>query len=382
MEFDELVSYLSKLKVLYVEDYEDTREQLVKIFSDIFKEIVTAVDGLDGFNKFQKGGFDLVITDISMPNKNGIELINDIKKIDKNIPIIIFSAHSDTDYLIDAIKLNVDSFLIKPLDVEQLLDGLKKIVKDVKYKEAIKKEMILKDKILIQQTKLALMGEMIDAIAHQWRQPLNAIGSVTSNLIFKSRLELPINSETLLESSTNIEEQVIFMNETLDEFRTFFRPGKDIDYVNIFQVIESIKKLLKDSIIKNSLNIEFEGDKNLTVLINENEIKHVFINLINNSKDEFNKNKLEDRKIIIDTRESNDDILIMIRDNAGGIEKTVLPKVFEANITTKKEIGGSGVGLYMTRHIISKNEGTIKADNFENGALFTINFKKRDVCKI
>jgi two-component system NtrC family sensor kinase len=382
MEFDELVSYLSKLKVLYVEDYEDTREQLVKIFSDIFKEIVTAVDGLDGFNKFQKGGFDLVITDISMPNKNGIELINDIKKIDKNIPIIIFSAHSDTDYLIDAIKLNVDSFLIKPLDVEQLLDGLKKIVKDVKYKEAIKKEMILKDKILIQQTKLALMGEMIDAIAHQWRQPLNAIGSVTSNLIFKSRLELPINSETLLESSTNIEEQVIFMNETLDEFRTFFRPGKDIDYVNIFQVIESIKKLLKDSIIKNSLNIEFVGDKNLTVLINENEIKHVFINLINNSKDEFNKNKLEDRKIIIDTRESNDDILIMIRDNAGGIEKTVLPKVFEANITTKKEIGGSGVGLYMTRHIVYKNEGTIKVDSCESGALFTMNFKKREVCKI
>jgi C4-dicarboxylate-specific signal transduction histidine kinase len=382
MELSELTEYAEKLKILYVEDYEPTREQVAKLLDTLFENVTIAIDGCDGVTKFQdsynkKEPFDVILTDISMPNKNGIDMIKDIQKINKEINVIILSAHSDTEFFIDAIKLNVDGFLIKPLDIDHLLDGLSKIIKKIKYNEAIEKERQLKDQLLIQQSKLAMMGEMIDSIAHQWRQPLNSIGSITTNLIFKSRMGMQLNPDNLLDSATDIEEQVTFMNTTLKEFREFFRPSSNKVEIKISDNIESIKRLLKDNIIKNSLKIEITGDKDTIILINENELKHIFINLITNAIDEFNKNNIEHRLININISNQENYIIIQIEDNAGGIPTEIIDKLFDINFTTKKEIGGTGIGLYMTQNIINKNNGSITVENKDDGALFTIKFDKK-----
>jgi signal transduction histidine kinase len=384
MDFERLVESTRKLNVLYVEDYEDTREQVVRLFFDMFLSIEVGCDGNEGLELFEihKDKIDLIVTDISMPNKNGIDMLKEIRKISKDVSVLILSAHSDVDYFLDAISLNIDRFLVKPLDIDQFLDALSSVVSKIEYNNAKELEIQLKDEILIQQTKLAMMGEMIDAIAHQWRQPLNAIGSVTSKMIFKSRLEMDIDNDSLLENFTQIEDQVVFMNSTLDEFRAFFRPAKNVDYIKIFDVIESIKRLLKDNIIKNSLNIEYVGCKEEKLLINENEIKHVFINLINNAKDEFNRKKLEDRKITILVEDGGFDLIISVIDNAGGVDESIMDTLFDANVTTKEDIGGTGVGLYMTKNIIKKNDGIIRVENIGDGAKFTMQFPRQDICKI
>ncbi len=129
---DELVKYSHKLKVLYVEDNIYARRMTKMVFDDFFDDIVEANDGEDGFNKFQNNKFDLIITDINMPNLNGLDMIEKIREIDINIPILILSAHNEVDLLLRSINLGIDGYILKPIDIDQVILAFERIIK--KYK--------------------------------------------------------------------------------------------------------------------------------------------------------------------------------------------------------------------------------------------------------
>lgn len=128
------------IKLLYIEDDADARNTTFEMLKNMFdeKNITLGVDGLDGLESFQKETFDLIITDINMPNLNGLEMLHKIREIDKNISVIIFSAYNESAYFLQAIKLSVDGFIIKPLEYEQFLETLEKVLK--KY-FSLKKKM-------------------------------------------------------------------------------------------------------------------------------------------------------------------------------------------------------------------------------------------------
>jgi len=127
----ELRSYTKKLKLLYVEDNEETRNSTLLMLERFFDEIIVAIDGKDGFEKFNKCNPDVIFTDINMPNLNGLQMIDKIKSaINKKIPILVFSAHDESDYLLKAIKSGVDGYLIKPIEVEQFVEELSRIISD------------------------------------------------------------------------------------------------------------------------------------------------------------------------------------------------------------------------------------------------------------
>jgi len=135
LDFKPIIKYTSHLTLLYVEDNRETRENSLMIFEELFKEVILAVDGQDGFEKFKNHQVDLIITDINMPLLNGIEMLNKIREIDKNIPTLILSAHSESSLFIDSIKAGVDGYLLKPIDLTQLLSTLEKTASTIQLKK-------------------------------------------------------------------------------------------------------------------------------------------------------------------------------------------------------------------------------------------------------
>jgi signal transduction histidine kinase len=232
---------------------------------------------------------------------------------------------------------------------------------DLETKKTIKNEMLL-----IQQSKMAIMGEMIGNIAHQWKQPLSLISMSNSLLRLNKENESHNSEEEISEAIDNIDNSVIHLTTTIDDFRNFFNPSKEKTYFNIETIFEKTLKLI-NSEFKTS-NIEIVKNIKETYLSGyQNELLQVFINIIKNAKDESikNPNRTQKQYVFIDVFEDKTFLYIKIKDTNGGIPKDILSDVFKPYFTTKKEIGGTGIGLYMSKQIITNMNGEINATNEE-----------------
>ena len=228
-----------------------------------------------------------------------------------------------------------------------------------------------KDKMLEQQSRLAAMGEMIDAVAHQWKQPLNAISMLTDML--KSDFESgDVNQEYIddLEATTHL--QIEHMITTLNEFRNFLRPSTKNELFSIETIFANVFVLMKDELISQNIHFNTELNEEVQIFGNKNEFKHLMLNLINNSIDAFNEEEIKIREIYIKAYAEGKYIYIEFEDNAGGISEHIIEDVFKANVTTKAEGKGTGIGLYMSEQIVKKNNGSINVYNSKRGAFFTI----------
>ncbi len=241
-----------------------------------------------------------------------------------------------------------------------LLESNKKL--DTEIKEAILK-VKEQDIILSKKDKLEAMGEMLDSISHQWRQPLNSISICASGL--KLSKELGQLNDKAFESNLNsIVFSCNYLSNTIDDFRNFLKKDKLKHNFSLKQILKSSERLLKTRIDKEKVVIFVKNDD---ILINgfKNELLQVFINILNNSIDELSKkNQKKKRIIIIEFSKSEDKIHISFKDNAQGIDPKILPFIFDQNVSSKNT--GSGIGLYMSRKIITESyKGELKAKNIE-----------------
>ncbi|RUM56814.1 MAG: sensor histidine kinase [Nautilia sp.] len=238
-----------------------------------------------------------------------------------------------------------------------------------KLEEVIKNEVekrIYQEKILLQQSKFATMGEMLDVIAHQWKQPINGL------YLRLELLKMETEDKNLLEHIDEMQKQLDQMVETMNEFRSFFRDKEKKEFY-IGDVVENVLHLMKDEIMKNKIEIVKNIESNFKIYGYPNEFKHLIISIITNSRDAFIERNINDRKIIITATEDKDFYYLKISDNAGGIPENIIDNIFELNVTTKE--GGTGVGLYIASAIARKNGGELIAQNNKEGAEFI--FKKR-----
>jgi signal transduction histidine kinase len=240
---------------------------------------------------------------------------------------------------------------------------------EIKVKEEVKKNRE-KDELLIMQSRLASMGEMISNIAHQWRQPLNKISLLMNNIRIEKALNPEINEEKYYQS---IEESLNYMSKTIDDFRHFFSSSEEKKTFCIKDVIEQsisiVDVSLEDKNIELKLNLMYEP----YIYGINSEFSQVIINILNNAKDVLVINNIEKPFIYIDQYIENDEVIIKICDNGGGIDKEIIHKVFDPYFTTKHKNQGTGIGLYMSKIIIEKKmSGILKVENGENGACFSI----------
>lgn len=236
-----------------------------------------------------------------------------------------------------------------------------------KYRIDIKKEIentIEKEKLLIQQSKMATMGEMIGNIAHQWKQPLSVISASNGMLKFSKEFDV-FTDEEFNDATIAIDDSIKNLSTTIDDFRNFFNPNKKRVSFYLEEAFVKTLKLLSSQFKNNNIEL-IEDIKRIEIYGLENELLQTLINILKNAKEELVKKERGERRLIfINTEEKENQIKIKIRDNAGGIPDYIIDKVFEAYFTTKEKSGGTGIGLYMSKQIIESMNGELAVNNVE-----------------
>ncbi len=219
-----------------------------------------------------------------------------------------------------------------------------------RIKEEVKKSKE-KDSIMFQQSKMATMGEMLENIAHQWRQPLSSISTAASGI--KLQLEFDnIQKETFEKLSTNIVKSVEYLSNTINDFRNFFRKDKERQHFILHDSVEDALNIIKNSLIKYKINVQNNCAKGMEIYTYKGEFMQVLLNLFNNAKDALNETEPKEKIIKIDVNILDEEIELIVQDNAGGVPEYCINKIFDAYFTTKHKSQGTGLGLHMSYQII------------------------------
>lgn len=273
-------------------------------------------------------------------------------------------------WILDRGKALVDSngvaqrFVGFHTDITHIKD--QEVILKLKIKEALAQNT-KQLQIIQQQNKMASMGEMIGAIAHQWRQPLNELGLSIQNLKYDYKADT-IDEKFISEFIDYNKKTIMFMSRTIDDFRSFFRVDKIKKDFNIKETTESVISMLNGQLNNNNITTSITGDEFVYKGF-QSEYQQVVLNIISNAKDALQKTKNPNIDIIIQ------DHKISIKDNAGGIPQDIINRVFEPYFTTKAQGEGTGMGLYMSKIIVEDNmHGSLSVHNDTYGACFTIDF--------
>ncbi len=232
-----------------------------------------------------------------------------------------------------------------------------------KVKEEIEKNE-QRNKMLLHQSKMAAMGEMISNIAHQWRQPLSAISTAASAMKLQKELKI-LSDETFDYSYNMIMKNSEFLSETINSFRDFFAMDKEKTNFDLEETIHQNIDLINNRLIENNIKLHSKFEPNITLFGYKNEFMQVIINLLNNAIDALKVKTIKECKLIfIHTYVENNKAIIIIHDNGDGIKENIKDKIFEPYFTTKHQAQGTGIGLYMTQEIIVNHmNGSIKSSN-------------------
>ena len=250
----------------------------------------------------------------------------------------------------------------------------KEIEKEIQLKLKKQEEANEKERILAHQSKLASMGEMIGNIAHQWRQPLTELSTILINMeLYFERDKL--TKERFKNKTEEANRQILFMSKTIDDFRNFFASKKKRERFEISNIINKVENLMAASLKNNNIQLAVRIKNDFEIYGFPNEIAQALLNIVSNAKDILLEKSIVDAKISISAFSENSKNIITISDNAGGIKASPIEKIFEPYFGTKHAKSGTGIGLYMTKTIIEKNNnGKIEIENGKEGAIFTIIF--------
>jgi signal transduction histidine kinase len=281
----------------------------------------------------------------------------------QNIPTILMNF-----YIVNiaslVVLLLIFYFLKKEADHKKELER--------RVKEAIE-ENTKHLEMLQQQSKLAQMGEMMGAIAHQWRQPLNALALNIQELPYiHEDGEL---DKKFLDGFVNKSMNILnFMSKTIDDFRNFFKKDKESKAFSVIDAINDTLSIQSAQLKSHHISVQIEGES-FEVLGYKNEFQQVILNLISNAKDALLESNTKEPQILV--KLDSEQKLILIEDNAGGIPSDIIDRVFEPYFSTKEQGKGIGIGLYMSKIIIEHNmKGTLRVTNTKSGARFIIAFEK------
>ncbi|MEA3288699.1 MAG: PAS domain-containing protein, partial [Campylobacterota bacterium] len=214
-----------------------------------------------------------------------------------------------------------------------------------------------KEKILTEQSKLASMGEMIGNIAHQWRQPLSVISTASTGMQVQNEIGI-LTTETLHNTCSQINENAQYLSQTIDDFKNFIKDEKESTTFDLNETLKSFLNLMEPSIKTHYIDVIFDVPKNINLHGHQNELKQCFINIFNNSKDALSQLPKDHRTIHIQAvKKDKDKVTINFTDSGGGIQESVINKIFEPYFTTKHQSQGTGLGLHMTYNIIVNGMG-------------------------
>lgn len=233
-------------------------------------------------------------------------------------------------------------------------------------------ELRKKDELLINQSRMAAMGELLTSIAHQWRQPLNNVAVCIQSVQFLHQ-EKELTDDEMAAQISLIMDNLKFMSHTIDDFRNFFRQDQSKQEFVLYSVLNRCINLVRSALDANGITVTLEGDREVRATGFPNEYAQAFMNILYNARDAIITNKIPVPLIMVTISSTDKGSVVIIRDNGGGIPQENLTQIFDPYFSTKGPATGTGIGLYMARTLIERNMGgKITACNIENGAEFKI----------
>jgi len=373
---------IKKDKIIFTYIAKDKREVEVKgeiklwLFkNNFFNIILMSPDGKIYFSKFKtKSIFDIFNHRLAKKIIKKEGFISDdifVKKFSKNLKVVFLQDKSvieKTNSLtkqLALILIFVSLLIAIPLGIifsKPLYNFYEEL--DKRVKEEIEKRRE-KEQLLMHQSKLAALGEMLGNIAHQWRHPITRLSLLLQQLEM-AFMTNKLNKEKFEKIKNQAMMQINYMSDTIDDFTNFFKKDTKKSEFKVSQIIEDVLKLLEGRLKNIEVSVEIKKDKKLIGY--KSEFSQVILNIINNAIDVLTEREIKNKKITITIDEK-----ITICDNGGGVDEKIIDKIFEPYFTTKFQSQGTGIGLYMSRVIITQRfNGKIYVKNNKNGACFFI----------
>ncbi|QOY51378.1 hybrid sensor histidine kinase/response regulator [Candidatus Sulfurimonas baltica] len=353
--------------------------------------VIKALSGEEALKIVLVQDIDLILLDIQMPGMNGFETAKFLKlnPKTKDIPIVFLTAAFKSDEFIkQGYEVGAIDYFTKPIEKYQFLNRINLYInlfeKTKNLEQAIEsiKEETEKsrkqEKQLIEQSRLARMGEMISMIAHQWRQPLSAIS--TTALDIEMKIELGIYDLETKEGKEDfinylflklgdISDFVQNLTSTINDFRNFYKTNKLSVSIELSVVIEKALNIIKALLENANVEIIQEHNSKEKIELYDSEMMQVIINILQNAQDNFKEKQIKNPQIKITTNKN----IITIEDNGGGVPEDVIERIFDPYFSTKDERNGTGLGLYMSKTIVENHHnGKLQVANIDGGACFTI----------
>jgi signal transduction histidine kinase len=262
------------------------------------------------------------------------------------------------------LKEFVEQNKLEKLELEN--ERLKKQLKNEFDKSLIRNEMIF------QQSRFALMGEMIGNIAHQWRQPLMEMSTLFMKEEAKIKLLGSVDKDDVLQTISQANIILKYMSSTIDDFKNFFATNKEKEEFFIAKQISKALALMNETLKNHDIKVNVFIKNNIKLNGYSNEYTQILMNIVSNAKDAIVGRDIQNGIINIKLYQLNGDAVLEIEDNAGGIECEPIDKIFEPFFTFEK-VNGTGIGLFMSRLIVEKNmDGKLSVENCGKGACFKV----------
>ena len=368
-----------KFTVLIVDDVaENIHILLNSLKNDFF--ILTATSGEKAIElSLSEHQPDIILLDVLMPEMDGYEVCRRLKADNKtkDIPIIFVTVLDEDEDELKGLELGAVDYITKPIKPELVRARVSTHIELKRHRDNLKEMLKEKEEIMLAQSHNAVMGEMIEMISHQWRQPLSIVSTFATTQIFKAGLGKEIDNAQLIEDMTMIDKTIQYLSNTINDFRYFFTHKKEKENIKVVNVVKEAQNLFGNSLDIDNILISIEDDNSFEVKSNSNALVQVYINLIKNAKDALIEKREQDRYIKVTVSDDAENVITTFCDNAGGIDEEIIDKIFEAHFSTKDKKNGSGMGLYMSKIIVEKRlNGTFSVENTKDGACFKVTIPK------
>lgn len=357
-----LVLYKNRQLITYQRKLKNTKNELENTLKTFRSLVNLTIEGIIIVSDNEIIYYNTEILKIF--NLNNKELLNrpfsNLFKTDKTINFEDIIKNSDSQtYEIFGLRNFEIKFPILIKSKKVIFENQQSIILSIIDMSEIKN----RENLLIQQSKMASLGEMMGNIAHQWRQPLSLISTAASGMKLQKEFD-QLDDKTFNETIDNITNTTMFLSQTIDDFQNYLKEDKIKKEFNVNSSIDKILSMLKGSYKNHDINLILDLREGLFINSYENELNQAILNILNNAKDALLDIEKTNRYIHIKSYKEAEKIIIEIIDNAGGIKESILNKIFEPYFTTKHKSQGTGLGLYMTHKIITSSmNGEIKITN-------------------
>ena len=281
---------------------------------------------------------------------------------------VIFYHQKDIERLNEELE---DKVLQRTQELQEINATLEQRVADEVEKNRKKDEMMLA------QSRYLAMGEIIEMISHQWRQPISVIGAITSHMSINIELELDTR-ENMKAELDKLSYQIHELSKIISDFSDLFEADSQKVLLKPSAIIEEILNVMHSSLKHHEIEVETSYENKSELMLMSRDLFQVYWNVINNAKEILVERNIENPKIKIEIHESEKEVVTNISDNGGGIDEEYFDKIFEPYFSTKENLNGKGLGLYVAKTLLEKKmNGSIVAKNNDSGAIFTIVIQKQ-----